>query len=135
MDIDFPLFEWNEDERRFVSMHHPFTSPEDKQIEQLLNVSDEAFKDPQSTLKDIKAKAYDIVLNGYELGGGSIRIHRADVQDRIFRVLGIPEEEVKRRFWFFVEALQYGAPPHGGIALGLDRLVMINDRCRFFKRC
>lgn len=123
--LDFPLFEWNEDERRFVSMHHPFTSPEDKQIEQLLNVSDEAFKDPQSTLKDIKAKAYDIVLNGYELGGGSIRIHRADVQDRIFRVLGIPEEEVKRRFGFFVEALQYGAPPHGGIALGLDRLVMI----------
>jgi len=123
--LDFPLFEWDEEEKRFVSMHHPFTSPKDEDIDKLLKISQEAFYDPQSSVKDIKAKAYDIVLNGYELGGGSIRIHKADIQEQIFRILGIPEEEIKRRFGFFVEALRYGAPPHGGIALGLDRLVMI----------
>ncbi|MCX7723817.1 MAG: aspartate--tRNA ligase [Thermodesulfovibrio sp.] len=123
--LDFPLFEWDEEEKRFVSMHHPFTSPKDEDIEKLLKMPEEAFKNPQSPLKDIKAKAYDIVLNGYELGGGSIRIHKPDIQEQIFRILGISEEDVKRRFGFFVEALRYGAPPHGGIALGLDRLVMI----------
>ncbi|MEN2993788.1 MAG: aspartate--tRNA ligase [Thermodesulfovibrio sp.] len=123
--VDFPLFEWDEEEKRFVSMHHPFTSPKDEDIEKLLNMPEEAFRDPQSPVKDIKAKAYDIVVNGYELGGGSIRIHKPDIQEQIFRILGISEEDIKRRFGFFVEALKYGAPPHGGIALGLDRLVMI----------
>lgn len=122
---DFPLFEWDDEEKRFVSMHHPFTSPKDEDLEKLLNIYPEAFKDPSSQLKEIKAKAYDIVLNGYELGGGSIRIHRADAQEKIFKVLGISEEETKKRFGFFIEALKYGAPPHGGIALGLDRLVML----------
>jgi len=123
--VDFPLFEWDEEEKRFVSMHHPFTCPADENLEQLLQVSPDAFKDRNSPLRDIKAKAYDIVLNGYELGGGSIRIHRADIQEKIFKILGITEEEATKKFGFFTEALKYGAPPHGGIALGLDRLVML----------
>ncbi len=108
--VDFPLFEWSEEERRYVSVHHPFTMPKDP-----------GNLDPESA----RSKAYDIVLNGYEIGGGSIRIHRRDIQERIFDVLGIPREEYEERFGFLLEALDFGAPPHGGIALGLDRLVMI----------
>lgn len=122
---DFPLFEWSEEEKRFVSMHHPFTAPQDRDLERLLKIPQEALRDPNSPLKEIKAKAYDIVLNGYELGGGSIRIHKAEIQEQIFRILGISEEEIKKRFGFFVEALNFGAPPHGGIAVGLDRLIML----------
>ncbi|MDI6744401.1 MAG: aspartate--tRNA ligase [Thermodesulfovibrionales bacterium] len=126
--IDFPLLEWDEEESRFQAMHHPFTSPMNEDIEKMLslNLSDpELFTAHRSLLTDIKAKAYDIVLNGYEIGGGSIRIHRQDVQKKMFELLDIPDEEARMKFGFLLDALQYGAPPHGGIALGLDRLVMI----------
>ena len=119
--LGFPLLEWDEEESRFQAMHHPFTSPMDEDIEKML-VGDINDKDMLSSLR---AKAYDIVLNGYEIGGGSIRIHRQDVQKRMFAVLNISDEEARMKFGFLLDALQYGAPPHGGIALGLDRLVMI----------
>jgi aspartyl-tRNA synthetase len=111
---DFPLLEWNGDEQRWFSMHHPFTSPLDDDLSKL-------DADPGG----VRAKAYDLVLNGSEVGGGSIRIHDASVQARMFRRLGISDEEAKARFGFFLEALEYGTPPHGGIALGLDRLVAL----------
>ena len=111
---DFPLLEWNGGEQRWFSMHHPFTSPADGDIEKLEN-------DPGS----VRAKAYDLVLNGSEIGGGSIRIHDARLQARIFQRLGITDEDARARFGFFLEALEYGTPPHGGIALGLDRIVAL----------
>lgn len=118
---DFPLLEWNDEETRFEAMHHPFTSPLDEDIEKML-ACDITNRD---MLTSIKAKAYDIVLNGYEIGGGSVRIHRRDMQRKMFEILKISEEEAKVKFGFLLDALDYGAPPHGGIALGLDRLVMI----------
>ncbi|MFN3739575.1 MAG: aspartate--tRNA ligase [Thermodesulfovibrionales bacterium] len=123
--VDFPLLEWNPDERRFQAMHHPFTSPVDEDIEKLFDIKEEDLKNPDSALSSLKAKAYDIVLNGYELGGGSIRIHKPEIQAQVFKILGIPEEEARLKFGFLIEALKYGAPPHGGIALGLDRLLML----------
>jgi len=111
---DFPLLEWSGEDGRWYSMHHPFTSPRDEDMDKLES-------DPGS----VRAKAYDLVLNGSEIGGGSIRIHSAEMQARIFRRLGISDEEAKTRFGFFLEALEYGTPPHGGIALGLDRMVAI----------
>jgi aspartyl-tRNA synthetase len=111
---DFPMFEYDEGERRHVAVHHPFTSPMDEDVE-LLDT------DPGS----VKAKAYDLVLNGVEIGGGSIRIHRSDVQARIFEMLGISKEDAEERFGFLLEALKYGTPPHGGIAFGLDRILAI----------
>ena len=118
---DFPLLEWNDEEGRFEAMHHPFTSPVDEDIGKMLS-RDITNKD---ILSSLKAKAYDIVLNGYEIGGGSIRIHRRAVQQKMFEVLGISNDEARMKFGFLMDALEFGAPPHGGIALGLDRLIMI----------
>ena len=112
--VDFPLLEWDPEDKRYVSMHHPFTSPLDDDVAKL-----------DSEPGTARAKAYDLVLNGSEIGGGSIRIHDADTQRRIFSLLNISDEEAKLRFGFFLEALEYGTPPHGGIALGLDRIAAI----------
>jgi len=123
---DFPLFEWNADEKRYEAMHHPFTSPMEEDMEkyQSMDISS-ALRTPDSEISTLRAQAYDIVLNGYEIGGGSIRIHKKIIQDRMFQLLNISDEEANDKFGFLLEALEYGAPPHGGIALGLDRLVMI----------
>lgn len=111
---DFPLLEYDQDEGRLDAVHHPFTSPQKEDIPLL-----------ESQPEQVRARAYDLVLNGIELGGGSIRIHKRDLQERIFRVLGLAPEDVQEKFGFFLEALEYGAPPHGGIAFGFDRLLML----------
>lgn len=118
---DFPLLEWDDEEERFQAMHHPFTSPLGGDMEKMLtgDLGDKAL------LSSLKANAYDIVLNGYEIGGGSIRIHNRKIQKRMFDLLNISEEDANVKFGFLLDALQYGAPPHGGLALGLDRLVML----------
>ena len=112
--VDFPMFEYDEEEKRYVAMHHPFTSPRDEDLELLAT-------DPGK----VYAKAYDMVLNGTEIGGGSIRIHRRDVQKQIFSAIGLSDEEAQEKFGFMMNAFEYGAPPHGGLAFGLDRLIMI----------
>jgi aspartyl-tRNA synthetase len=121
---DFPMFEWDETEGRWNAAHHPFTSLHEEDMGKLTEGLD-SVRDPNSVLGAIRSLAYDVVLNGTELGSGSIRIHREDVQSKIFAALGMSPEEQKQRFGFFLEALQYGTPPHGGIALGLDRIAMI----------
>ena len=112
--VDFPSFEWSEEENRFMACHHPFTMPKDEDVDKLL--TDKA---------NCYSKAYDIVINGYEAGGGSIRIHDQDVQKKMFEALELTEKDIEEKFGFFVEALKYGCPPHGGFAIGLDRLTMI----------
>jgi aspartyl-tRNA synthetase len=112
--VDFPMFEWDEEGKRWSAMHHPFTAPKDGH-EDLLS------SDPARAL----SKGYDMVLNGWEIGGGSVRIHRAEVQTKVFRALGISDDEARNKFGFLLENLQYGAPPHGGIAFGLDRMVAL----------
>src|SRR5205807_6063296 len=110
----FPLFEWSETEKTWVSAQHPFTGIVDEDLDKL-----------ESAPWEVRSKGYDLVLNGYELGSGSIRIHRQDIQERLFRALGLTEEQLRTRFGFFIDALTYGTPPHGGIALGVDRIAML----------
>ena len=111
---DFPSFEWSEEENRFISCHHPFTMPKDSDVDKLINDKAHCY-----------SKAYDIVINGYEAGGGSIRIHDNKIQEKMFEALELSKEEIEAKFGFFVEALKYGTPPHGGFALGLDRMTML----------
>lgn len=112
--VDFPMFEYNEDEKRWVAMHHPFTSPRDEDVQYL-----------ESDPGRIKAKAYDMVLNGTEIGGGSLRIYNRELQSRVFKAIGLSEEEAYSKFGYLLDAFEYGTPPHGGIAFGLDRLIML----------
>ena len=112
--LEFPLLEWSPEDKRYAAVHHPFTAPMDEDIANI-----------DSNPKSVRAKAYDLVLNGSEIGGGSIRIHRSDIQQKMFERLGLGEEEIKEKFGYFVDALKYGTPPHGGIAFGIDRIASI----------
>jgi aspartyl-tRNA synthetase len=111
---DFPMFEWDEEEKRYVALHHPFTAPAVDSIE-----------DMRANAKTAVSRGYDMVLNGNEIGGGSIRIHRSDMQSAVFELLGIGAEEAQGKFGFLLDALKYGAPPHGGIAFGIDRIAAL----------
>ena len=112
--VDFPLFEYSEEEGRYVAMHHPFTAPKNEDLQYMLTDKGR-----------VRAKAYDVVINGDEMGGGSMRIYNQDVQKLMFKALGFTDEQTQAKFGYFVDAFKYGTPPHGGLALGLDRLVMV----------
>ena len=116
---DFPLFEFDKEENRYVAKHHPFTAPRDEDISKL-----------DSEPQNVYAKAYDLVLNGNEVGGGSIRINNPELQQKMFKALGFSQEDAYERFGFLIDAFKYGAPPHGGLAFGLDRLVMLMLNCK-----
>ena len=111
---EFPMFEWSEEENRYMAVHHPFTAPMNEDLELC-----------ETNPSKARAKAYDLVINGQESGGGSIRIHSRDIQKKMFNILGFTEEDIEKKFGFFVDAFNYGAPPHGGLAFGLDRLTML----------
>jgi aspartyl-tRNA synthetase len=115
--VDFPLLEWNEEEQRWFAMHHPFTSPKKEDIDWMYNGYTE-----KNSSHAPKANAYDVVINGVEVGGGSIRIHNKELQQQMFKVLGLTKEETEQKFGFILNAFEFGAPPHGGIAFGFDRL-------------
>src|SRR5699024_4480450 len=112
--VNFPMFEYSEEEERYVSQHHPFTMPNEEDIDLLLTHPEK-----------VRTQAYDIVINGDEMGGGSVRINNSKLQEKVFEALNLTEEDIKNKFGFFIEALQYGTPPHAGLAYGLDRLVML----------
>ncbi|MEM9837177.1 MAG: amino acid--tRNA ligase-related protein, partial [Bacteroidota bacterium] len=116
--VDFPLLEWDEESERFHAMHHPFTSPKREEVGRMLNGDHE-------TMKSLKADAYDLVINGAEIGGGSIRIYDRELQEKNFQLLGFTPEEAEEQFGFLMGAFEYGAPPHGGIAFGFDRLCAV----------
>jgi aspartyl-tRNA synthetase len=122
--VEFPMFDYDSEEKRWVAMHHPFTAPRPQDIELLKT-------DPARA----RAQAYDLVINGYEAGGGTIRIHDRDTQQDVFNLLGIDETSARERFGFLLDALQFGAPPHGGIALGIDRVVMLFGKLDNIRDC
>ncbi len=122
--VDFPMFEFDPESNRYVAMHHPFTQ-----------IHDEHWSILESNPKAVRAKAYDLIINGEEAGGGTIRLHTPEQQNRIFKMMGIDDAEAKSRFGFLLDALRFGAPPHGGIALGLDRLVMLLGKLESIRDC
>ncbi len=124
--VDFPLMEWDEEEGRFVALHHPFTAPKEEHIPLLKKALEtQDLEEKKSLISQVRARAYDMVINGYEVGGGSLRIHRTDLQELVFELLGISKVSAEEKFGFLLKALRYGAPPHGGLAFGFDRLIAI----------
>ena len=125
---DFPLLHHDDQSNRFVSSHHPFTSPTDESaamIDQIASADTIDFLKNHDQILNLRAKAYDLVCNGYEIGGGSIRIHQSELQQKLFKLLNLTNQEIQDKFGFFIDALKYGTPPHGGIAMGLDRIAML----------